>query len=58
MKKIRLDPDRLRLESFDVPAAAREDGTVLGNAGTHTCYGFTLCCPKTQQLGCSVTGNC
>ncbi|MFL6112999.1 MAG: hypothetical protein ACJ786_16830 [Catenulispora sp.] len=58
MNKIRLDLARLELESFDVPATRRDDGTVHGHEGTHTCYGFTLCCPKTDQLGCSVTGNC
>ena len=34
MKKLRLDPEELAVDPFELEAATEEDGTVLGNFAT------------------------
>ncbi|WP_420129076.1 hypothetical protein [Longimicrobium sp.] len=41
MKKLRLDVDRLRIESFPTGPAAETRGTVRANDATPTCTGQT-----------------
>ena len=44
MSKLRLDPDALRVESFDTRnEAAAEEGTVFGNARTVSCVVYYTC---------------
>jgi hypothetical protein len=37
MKKLRLNPDELAVEPFELEAAGEMDGTVMGNDATQTC---------------------
>ena len=53
MKKLRLDLDRVAVESFQTDAGARDGGTVNGNdvlaSPGHSCL-RTRCCPPTYDL--------
>ncbi len=54
MKKIRLNPDALRVETFDTDAAAREPGTVQAHdaSGQSCTYNCTLDEPTCNGPAC------
>lgn len=53
MKKLKLDPDSLRVDSFDPAPGARGEGTVIaGQVLTFTCQ---LSCANTCGQSCFVT---
>ena len=65
MKKLRLDPDALVVESFDAVTVAADVGTVQGLAYTPGCDSIRIClpndpsydpCGQTEDLAC--TGSC
>ena len=62
MNKIRLDPDRLRVESFETASAERTDrGTVHGHwsqAGTCDARAATCQYGGTCGPGCGTTKTC
>jgi tetrahydromethanopterin S-methyltransferase subunit E len=54
MKKLRLEIEELRIDSFETDAPAEERGTVAGHMitqGANTCYHCT-------RFGCPATGLC
>jgi hypothetical protein len=50
MKKLKLDPESLHVESFASNAAPEDHGTVQGHQGTRTRPVFNTC-----QLNCGTT---
>lgn len=50
MKKLRLDMDTLRVQSFDVVSAATEKGSVRAHAFTFTCDSVN---DRTCEVSCS-----
>ena len=66
MKKLRLDPDALVVESFDAVTVAADGGTVQGLAYTPGCDSIRICLPNdpsydpcspdSGELAC--TGSC
>ena len=60
MKKLRLDIERLQVDTFDaLPSGARAEGTVRGNAFTELCQPsqlYTNCC--SGQATCNSCNSC
>lgn len=57
MRKMKLDMDKLAVESFEMTAGdADERGTVRGNAATRFCSLASGCAGDTCQLSCN--GSC
>jgi len=57
MRKLKLDVDTLRVESFALGPRTPPPGTVRGHDGpggraTFTCIGPTYCCPPTWKPSC------
>ena len=65
MKKLRLNAEELRVESFPTAPAADESGTVNGHAATEGCGGTLVggSCPKVtcqtyDDTFCGLTHGC
>ncbi len=59
MRKMKLDIDKLAVESFDVAEDTDARGTIAGNQGTRFCTAFTCgetCAGETCEATC--TGTC